>query len=56
MLDHAFTRIYFSNEAEANGNDPVLAAVEAGRRATLVAARRETPGGIVRNGARRLGD
>ncbi len=47
MLDHAFTRIYFSDEAEANGNDPVLAAVEAGRRATLVAERRETPGGIV---------
>ncbi len=47
MLDHAFTRIYFSDEAEANGTDPVLSAVEAGRRPTLIAARRETPGGVV---------
>ena len=47
MLDHAFTRIYFSDEAEANGNDPVLSAVEAGRRATLVAERRESAGEIV---------
>ena len=47
MLDHAFTRIYFSDEAEANGNDPVLSAVEAGRRATLVAERRESDGEIV---------
>ncbi len=47
MLDHAFTRIYFSDEAEANSNDPVLSAVEAGRRATLVAERRESAGGIV---------
>ncbi len=47
MLDHAFTRIYFSDEAEANGNDPVLSTVEAGRRATLVAERRESAGEIV---------
>lgn len=47
MLDHVFTRIYFSDEAEANGNDPVLSAVEAGRRATLVAERRESAGEIV---------
>ncbi len=47
MLDHAFTRIYFSDEAEANGNDPVLSAVEAGRRATLVAERRESDSEIV---------
>ncbi len=47
MLDHAFTRIYFSDETEANGNDPVLSAVEAGRRATLVAERRESDGEIV---------
>ena len=47
MLDHAFTRIYFSDEAEANGNDPVLSAVEAGRRATLVAERQESAGEIV---------
>ena len=47
MPDHAFTRIYFSDEAEANGTDPVLSAVAAGRRATLVAERRETAGGVV---------
>lgn len=47
MIVHAFTRIYFSDEAEANGTDPVLSEVEAGRRATLVAAREETPGGAV---------
>ncbi len=47
MLDHAVTRIYFSDEAEANGHDPVLSAVEAGRRATLVAERRESAGEIV---------
>jgi protocatechuate 3,4-dioxygenase alpha subunit len=47
MLDHAFTRIYFSDEAEANADDPVLSAVEEARRGTLVAARQETPGGTV---------
>jgi protocatechuate 3,4-dioxygenase alpha subunit len=47
MLDHAFTRIYFADEAEANSTDPVLSAVEVGRRATLVAVREETPGGTV---------
>ncbi len=45
MPDHAFTRIYFSDEATANRDDPVLTAVEAARRATLVATREETPGG-----------
>lgn len=47
MLDHAFTRVYFADEAKANGNDPVLSSVEAARRGTLVADRHETPGGIV---------
>ena len=36
---HAFTRIYFSDEAEANTTDPVLAMVPADRRHTLVAQR-----------------
>ena len=41
MLRHAYTRIYFSDEA-ANASDPVLALVEPpARRATLVAARQE---------------
>ncbi len=36
MLIHAMTRIYFADE-EANAADPVLSAIEAGRRDTLVA-------------------
>lgn len=47
LLTHAYTRIYFSDEAAANAADPVLAAVPAERRSTLVAIRDETPGGIV---------
>lgn len=47
MLVHAYTRIYFSDEAEANASDPVLGAVPAARRATLVARREETPRGVV---------
>jgi protocatechuate 3,4-dioxygenase alpha subunit len=47
LLTHAYTRIYFSDEAAANAADPVLAAVPAERRSTLVATRDETPGGIV---------
>ncbi len=45
MLTHAFTRIYFSDEADANANDPVLALVPAERRKTLI-AERETASGI----------
>jgi protocatechuate 3,4-dioxygenase alpha subunit len=38
LLDRVVTRIYFSDEAEANAADPVLASIaDAGRRATLVA-------------------
>jgi protocatechuate 3,4-dioxygenase alpha subunit len=47
LLLHAFTRIYFSDEAAANAKDPVLAAVPADRRSTLIAERTETAGGIV---------
>ena len=39
MLNHAFTRIYFSDEAAANAVDPLLSSVESDRRETLVAAR-----------------
>jgi protocatechuate 3,4-dioxygenase alpha subunit len=42
MLSHAHTRIYFSDEAEANARDPVLAGVPAERRGTLIARREET--------------
>jgi protocatechuate 3,4-dioxygenase alpha subunit len=37
LLLHAYTRIYFSDEAEANARDPVLSSVPAERRKTLVA-------------------
>lgn len=47
MLSHAFTRIYFSDEAEANANDKVLGTVPEDRRDTLIAGREETPAGIV---------
>ena len=44
MLLHAFTRIYFSDEAAANAADAALKSVPAERRATLVAQRHETGG------------
>lgn len=44
LLLHAFTRVYFSDEAEANGRDPALQAVPGARRHTLVAQRREEGG------------
>lgn len=47
MLVHAYTRVYFSDEAEANAADPVLASVPEERRATLIAQRKETPGGVI---------
>ena len=47
LLSHAFTRIYFDDETAANAKDPVLAAVPAERRATLVATRDVQPGGVV---------
>jgi protocatechuate 3,4-dioxygenase alpha subunit len=39
MLLHTFTRVYFEDEAEANAQDAVLAAVPAERRGTLIARR-----------------
>lgn len=47
LLTHAYTRIYFADEAAANAKDPVLAAVPAERRRTLIAERAETPEGVV---------
>jgi protocatechuate 3,4-dioxygenase alpha subunit len=41
LLVHAFTRLYFSDEAAANARDPVLASVPAERRHTLIAVRDE---------------
>ena len=39
LLSHLYTRIYFSDEAEANVRDTVLAALPADRRHTLIAQR-----------------
>ncbi|AOK32014.1 MULTISPECIES: protocatechuate 3,4-dioxygenase subunit alpha [Burkholderia] len=39
VLTHAFTRIYFDDEAAANAADATLARVPADRRATLIARR-----------------
>ena len=47
ILNHAFTRIYFADEVEANGADPVLQSVPKDRRHTLTAVRSETPAGPV---------
>jgi protocatechuate 3,4-dioxygenase, alpha subunit len=47
LLLHLHTRLYFADEAAANGRDPVLAALPPERRRTLVAAREETPAGPV---------
>jgi protocatechuate 3,4-dioxygenase alpha subunit len=47
MLSHAFTRVYFADEQEANARDEVLAEVPAERRSTLIARREELPGGTV---------
>lgn len=39
LLLHVFTRVYFSDEISANGQDAVLQSVPAARRGTLVAER-----------------
>jgi protocatechuate 3,4-dioxygenase, alpha subunit len=39
LLTHAYTRIYFSDEADANARDPVLNSVPEDRRGTLIASR-----------------
>ena len=45
LLLHTFTRIYFSDEADANAKDAVLQSVPADRRGTLIAER------VAQNGA-----
>jgi protocatechuate 3,4-dioxygenase alpha subunit len=44
MLVHAYTRVYFSDEAEANAIDPVLNTVDDPRRGTLIGAARQIHG------------
>ena len=39
LLLHTFTRVYFSDEVDANGSDAVLQSVPAERRGTLIAER-----------------
>lgn len=47
LLTHAYTRLYFSDECEANASDPVLQSVPEERRSTLIAQRAETASGTV---------
>lgn len=42
LLSHLYSRVYFSDEAAANAEDPVLALVPAERRGTLIATRGAT--------------
>lgn len=44
MPNHAFTRLYFADEAAANAEDPLLSSIEAKRRKTLVAEAGEQAG------------
>jgi protocatechuate 3,4-dioxygenase alpha subunit len=46
LPNHAYTRVYFSDEAAANASDSTLNKVEENRRPTLIAQRHETATGI----------
>jgi protocatechuate 3,4-dioxygenase alpha subunit len=46
LLVHAYTRLYFADEAAANAADPVLSSVPERRRRTLIAERRESERGV----------
>ena len=47
LLNHVNTRIYFSDEAERNAQDPVLKEVASARRHTLIADRSSDVSGVV---------
>lgn len=47
QLNHLFTRIYFSDETEANAGDKILNLVPEDRRHTLIAQREERKGQII---------
>ena len=47
LMHHAYTRLYFSDETEANEKDPLLLQLEADRRDTLIAQRLQNESGIV---------
>lgn len=42
ILTHAYTRLYFSDEQEANQHDPILSLVPEERRQTLIAHREDS--------------
>lgn len=46
MLNHLYTRMYFSDMAEANASDPVLQTVPPARRHTLIARREQEQEGL----------
>ncbi|WP_111497556.1 protocatechuate 3,4-dioxygenase subunit alpha [Marinobacter bohaiensis] len=46
LMNHAYTRLYFADETNANNADPVLEKVPADRRDTLIAQRSETATGV----------
>jgi protocatechuate 3,4-dioxygenase alpha subunit len=54
MLDRTVTRIYFPDEKDANAADPVLQAVTAARRSTLIA--QPAGAGLLRFDIRLQGD
>ncbi|MEM7374653.1 MAG: protocatechuate 3,4-dioxygenase subunit alpha [Bacteroidota bacterium] len=47
MLNHLYTRIYFSDETEANAHDPILQLVPEDRQASLIATRKEVNGRLI---------
>lgn len=47
LMHHVFTRLYFSDETEANEKDPLLNQLPVDRRNTLIAQRVEEAGEIV---------
>ncbi|GGC86981.1 protocatechuate 3,4-dioxygenase subunit alpha [Undibacterium terreum] len=47
LLVHAYTRLYFDDEATANSEDDILNSVPADRRHTLIAKREQQAGGVV---------
>lgn len=54
LMKQAETRLYFPDETEANGRDPILGLVEPDRRPTLIAVRQ--PDGSLRFDIRLQGD
>ena len=45
MLSHAYTRLYFADEAQANEEDPLLNSIDTERRGTLIAAKEDLDSG-----------